>query len=197
MSSSRGADWQAVVAEQGAGIGRKVICCQRRGHGVCRHDIGAVVSARGLRHAGPLRPDKAGQAVVSRRQRRRSAAVIGFGGIADDGGRQRGWGDVSGPGGADWQAVVAEQGAGIGRKVTCCQHRGHRVGSQHVGAVVRACGLCHAGPLGSDKAGQGIVGRCQRRRSEAVIGLGWIADNSGGQRGRVDLYIWPEPGSKV
>ena len=86
--ASYSADWQAVVAEQGAFICRKVSRCQRRCHGVCGHDIGAVVSAGGLRHAGPLSTDKAGQVEVGRRQRRHGGAVIGLGRIANNGGGQ-------------------------------------------------------------------------------------------------------------
>ena len=67
----------------------KVTRCQGCGHGVCRHDVGAVVSADGLRHADPLSTDKAGQGEVGRRQRRGGVAVIGLGGIANNGGAQQ------------------------------------------------------------------------------------------------------------
>ena len=124
---------------------------------------------------------KAGQGIVTRRQRGSSGTVIGARYIAGQRRRKRLRRDTADVAGCCcWQDIVGELGRAAGGKIARLQRDSDRFTGARIRVVIDALSGAYARAVACKKSGQGIVIRCQCGSSGAVIGTRDIA----GQRRR-------------
>ena len=103
--------------------------------------------------------------------------------------RQRGGRDLAGAAGRGGEAVVAGQRPRARGEVGRRQGRGDRGRRRHVLGVVGPGRLRHGETVGTDEPRQAEIGRGQPGVGRAVVGLGRIADDCGGEGGRRDRQL--------